>query len=27
MQTLHVNGYDMAYLDVGKGPTLMCVHG
>jgi pimeloyl-ACP methyl ester carboxylesterase len=27
MQTLHVNGYDMAYLDVGKGPTLVCVHG
>jgi pimeloyl-ACP methyl ester carboxylesterase len=29
MQTLHVNGYDMAYLDVGqaKGPPLVCVHG
>lgn len=31
MQTLHVNGYDMAYLDVGEGsdnkPTLVCVHG
>lgn len=27
MQTLHVNGYDMAYLEVGAGPTLVCVHG
>jgi len=27
MQTLRVNGYDMAYLDVGSGPTLACVHG
>lgn len=27
MQTLHVNGYDMAYLEVGEGPTLVCVHG
>jgi esterase len=27
MQTLHVNGYDMAYLEVGRGPTLVCVHG
>ena len=29
MQTLHVNGYDMAYLDVGeaKWPPLVCVHG
>jgi len=27
MQTLHVNGYDMAYLEVGHGPTLVCVHG
>jgi pimeloyl-ACP methyl ester carboxylesterase len=27
MQTLHVNGYDMAYLDVGEGPPLVCVHG
>ncbi len=27
MQTLHVNGYDMAYLDVGNGPPLVCVHG
>src|SRR6185437_17042286 len=29
MQTLHVNGYDMPYLDVGEapGPPLVCVHG
>jgi pimeloyl-ACP methyl ester carboxylesterase len=27
MQTLHVNGYDMAYLEIGKGPPLVCVHG
>ena len=27
MQSLHVNGYDMAYLDVGQGPPLLCVHG
>jgi pimeloyl-ACP methyl ester carboxylesterase len=27
MQTLHVNGYDMAYLDLGQGPPLVCVHG
>ena len=30
MQTLHVNGYDMPYLDVGAanaGPPLVCVHG
>src|SRR6201996_7581625 len=30
MQTLHVNGYDMAYLDIGQtrgGPPLLCVHG
>lgn len=29
MQTLTVNGYDMAYLDVGRGdgPPLICVHG
>ncbi|MBO4223386.1 alpha/beta fold hydrolase [Bradyrhizobium neotropicale] len=27
MQTLRVNGYDMAYLEVGEGPPLMCVHG
>jgi pimeloyl-ACP methyl ester carboxylesterase len=27
MQSLRVNGYDMAYLDVGRGPPLVCVHG
>ena len=27
MQTLHVNGYDMAYLEIGQGPPLVCVHG
>jgi pimeloyl-ACP methyl ester carboxylesterase len=27
MQTLRVNGYDMAYLEVGNGPPLLCVHG
>ena len=27
MQTINVNGYDMAYLDVGEGPPLVCVHG
>jgi esterase len=27
MQTIHVNGYDMAYLDVGQGDPLVCVHG
>ena len=27
MQTITVNGYDMAYLEVGKGPPLVLVHG
>lgn len=27
MQTLSVNGVDMAYLEVGQGPPLVCVHG
>src|ERR1700761_7805460 len=27
MQALRVNGYDMAYLEVGQGPPLVCVHG
>jgi pimeloyl-ACP methyl ester carboxylesterase len=27
MQALDVNGYDMAYLDLGRGPPLVCVHG
>jgi pimeloyl-ACP methyl ester carboxylesterase len=27
MQTINVNGYDMAYLEIGRGPPLVCVHG
>jgi pimeloyl-ACP methyl ester carboxylesterase len=27
MQSLRVNGYDMAYLEVGQGPPLVCIHG
>ena len=27
MQSLRINGYDMAYLEVGHGPLLVCVHG
>ena len=27
MQSLHVNGFDMPYLEVGEGPPLVCVHG
>jgi esterase len=27
MQTLRVNGYDMAYLEVGTGRPLVCIHG
>jgi pimeloyl-ACP methyl ester carboxylesterase len=27
MQTLAVNGYDMAYLEIGRGRPLVCVHG
>jgi hypothetical protein len=27
MQPFPVDGYDMAYLDVGGGPPLKCVHG
>jgi pimeloyl-ACP methyl ester carboxylesterase len=27
VQTLRVNGYDMAYLEVGQGPPPLCVHG
>lgn len=27
MQTLRINGYDMAYLEVGNGPPLVLVHG
>ncbi len=27
MQTLRVNGYDMAYLEIGSGRPLVCIHG
>jgi esterase len=27
MQTLQVNGYDIAYLEIGEGQPLLCVHG
>ena len=27
MKTLRVNDYDMAYLDIGAGKPLVCVHG
>lgn len=27
MQSLRVNGHDMAYVEVGKGPPLVLVHG
>ncbi len=27
MHTLRVNGYDMAYLELGRGAPLVCVHG
>ncbi|MFK4405162.1 pimeloyl-ACP methyl ester carboxylesterase [Bradyrhizobium ottawaense] len=27
MHTFRVNGYDMAYLEVGEGHPLVCVHG
>src|SRR6201992_2125872 len=27
MQTLSVNAYDMAYLEIGQGRPLVCVHG
>jgi pimeloyl-ACP methyl ester carboxylesterase len=27
MQTLHVNGTDMAYLELGQGRPLVCAHG
>ena len=27
MQTIKVNGYDMAYIEVGQGHPLVCVHG
>jgi len=27
MKHLRVNGYEMAYIEVGQGPHLVCVHG
>lgn len=27
MKTLRVNDYEMAFLDIGQGPPLVCVHG
>jgi pimeloyl-ACP methyl ester carboxylesterase len=27
MQHLRVNNYDMSYIEVGGGATLVCVHG
>jgi pimeloyl-ACP methyl ester carboxylesterase len=27
MQTIRVNGYDMPYLEVGRGHPLVCLHG
>lgn len=27
MKTLRVNDYEMAYLDIGEGPPLVCIHG
>jgi pimeloyl-ACP methyl ester carboxylesterase len=27
MKTLTVNGFDMAYLEIGQGKPLLCVHG
>ena len=27
MKHLRVNDYDMAYIEVGQGPALVCVHG
>ena len=27
MQSFRVNGYDMAYLEIGEGHPLVCVHG
>ncbi|WP_281684287.1 alpha/beta fold hydrolase [Thalassobaculum salexigens] len=27
MKTLPVNGFDMAYLDIGQGKPLLCIHG
>ncbi len=27
MKFLPVNGHDMAYIDIGRGPVIVCVHG
>src|ERR1700687_4762942 len=27
MQTLHVNGYDMSFLEGGQAPPMVCIHG
>ena len=27
MKHLCINGYDMAYIELGQGPHLVCVHG
>jgi pimeloyl-ACP methyl ester carboxylesterase len=27
MQSFHINGYDMPYLEIGHGHPLVCVHG
>jgi pimeloyl-ACP methyl ester carboxylesterase len=27
MKHLRVNGYDMAYIELGQGPPLVCIHG
>jgi esterase len=27
MKHLHVNGHDMAYIELGHGPPLVCIHG
>ena len=27
MKHLRVNGHDMAFIDVGAGPAIVCVHG
>lgn len=27
MKTLHVNEYDIAYLDIGEGLPIICIHG
>ena len=27
MKILHVDGYDMPYVDIGTGPPLVAIHG